>query len=107
MFARVIAVRAKSGRAGDLAKTIREKILPILEEQLGFVDEILLVSDTERDQLLALSFWKTHQDAERFTHEHYLRINGLISHLVEGAPISRTFNVDAFRSHHIAAGKAA
>jgi heme-degrading monooxygenase HmoA len=85
MFTRVVAVRTKPGKARDLSKTIHDKILPILEDQPGFVDEILLVSDTEPDKILALSFWESQQDAERYTHEQYPRINELISPLVESA----------------------
>ena len=107
MFTRVVAVNTKPGKTRELTKSIHEKILPILEDQQGFIDEILLVSDTEPDQILALSFWKSPQDAERYTHEQYPRINDLISRLVESAPVSRTFNVDTFTSHNIAAGKAA
>jgi len=69
MFSRVVAVRTKEGKARQLAKTIREKILPILEGQPGFVDEVVLISDTEPDQILALSFWNKQEDAERYTHE--------------------------------------
>ena len=105
MFTRVVAVRTKKGKSGELAKTIRHKILPILEDQPGFVDEILLVSNTEPDQILSLSFWKSQQDAERYTHEEYPRVNELISHLVESAPVSRTFDVDIFTSHKITRGK--
>jgi heme-degrading monooxygenase HmoA len=105
MFTRVVAVRTKKGKSGELAKTIRHKILPILEDQPGFVDEILLVSNTESDQILSLSFWKSRQDAERYTHEEYPRVNELISHLVESAPVSRTFDVDIFTSHKITRGK--
>jgi hypothetical protein len=65
---------------------IQDKILPILEAQPGFVDEIVLLSDTEPDQILALSFWKSQQDAERYTHDQFPRVNELISHLVESAP---------------------
>jgi heme-degrading monooxygenase HmoA len=101
MFSRVVAVRTKPGKARALAKTIHDKILPILEDQQGFVDEILLVSDTEPDQILSLSFWKSQQDAERYSHEQYPRINELISHLVESAPVPKTFNVDTFTSHNI------
>jgi heme-degrading monooxygenase HmoA len=101
MFSRVVAVRTKPGKARALAKAIHDKILPILEDQPGFVDEILLVSDTEPDQILSLSFWKSQQDAERYSHEQYPRINELISHLVESAPVPKTFNVDAFTSHNI------
>ena len=107
MFSRVVAVKTKPGKARELAKTIHDKIFPILENQPGFVDEILLLSDTEPDQILALSFWKSPQDAERYTHEQYPRINDLISRLVESAPVSRTFNVDTSTSHNIAAVKAA
>jgi quinol monooxygenase YgiN len=107
MFTRVVAVNTKPGRVSELSKTIHDKVLPILEDQPGFMDAILLVSDTEPDQLLALSFWKSQEDAERYTHEHYPRVNKLISHLVESAPVSRTFNVDIFISHNVAGGKAA
>ena len=94
MFTRVVAVYAKPGKVRELSKTIHDKVLPILEDQPGFVDEILLVSDTAPDQILALSFWESQQDAERYTHEQYPRINEFISHLVENAPVSRTFKVD-------------
>ena len=107
MFSRVVAVRTKPGKAKELAKTIQDKILPILEGQPGFVDEIVLVSDTEPDQILALSFWRSQVDAELYTHEQFPRVNELISRLVESAPVSRTFNVDAFCSHKVRAGKAA
>jgi hypothetical protein len=107
MFSRVVAVRTKEGKARQLAKTIQDKILPILQSQSGFVDEIVLISDTEPDQILALSFWKSQEDAERYTHEQFPRINELISHLVESAPVSRTFKVDAFSSHNVIAGKKA
>ena len=53
MFSRVVAVRTKPGKASELAKTIQDKIVPILEDQPGFVDEILLVSNnTEADRSL-------------------------------------------------------
>ena len=107
MFSRVVAVRTKPGKVREFTQAIQNKILPILEDQPGFVDEILLVSATEPDQILALSFWKSQQDAERYTRQQFPRINEIISHLVDGAPVSRTFNVDAFTSHKIVVGDAA
>jgi len=107
MFSRVVAIRTMPGKARELAQALQEKILPIVEGQPGFVDGIVLVSNTEPDRILALSFWKSQQDAERYMHEQFPRINKLISHMVESAPVSKTFNVDAFSSHKIRAGKAA
>jgi len=107
MFTRVVAITTKPGKVRELSNAIRDDILPILENQPGFVDEILLVSNTDADQILALSFWRSQQDADRYTQESYSRVNQLISHLVLNAPVSNTFNVDIFASHGMAGGKAA
>lgn len=107
MFTRVVELKAKSGKARELAQTINDKALPILKKQDGFVDEIVLVSDTEPDRILALSFWKRQQDAERYNKDQYPKVNELIAHLVERAPVVKTFNVDTSTTHKIVAGKAA
>ena len=90
-------------KAGELAQTINRKIIPILQRQAGFVD----VSDIESDQILAVSFWKSRQDAERYNREPYPKVNDIISHLVERAPVIKTFNVDTSTSHKLPAKKAA
>jgi heme-degrading monooxygenase HmoA len=51
------------GKARDLATLINDKVLPILKKQTGFADETLLVSDTEPNCFLAISFWNTKEDA--------------------------------------------
>jgi hypothetical protein len=80
MFTRVVAVRTKKGKSGELAKTIRHKILPILKTSRDSWTRFSLCPNTESDQILSLSFWKSRQDAERYTHEEYPRVNELISH---------------------------
>jgi heme-degrading monooxygenase HmoA len=105
MFTRVVAVQVKTGKAREFSQVIQDKILPILQEEPGFVDVIVLQSNTEANQMLALNFWETEQDAERYTQEQFPRINKL--HLVENAPVSRTFTVDIFSSRNIIGGIAA
>jgi heme-degrading monooxygenase HmoA len=70
MFTRVVEVTSKSGKAKELSNTINEKVLPILKKQTGFVDETVLVSDTESTRILGLSFWNSKEDAERYHREH-------------------------------------
>ena len=82
-------------------------MLPILKKQAGFVDETLLVSDTEPNQILALSFWDSKEDAERYQREQYPAIHEMVRHLLEAEPVIRTFNVDSSTTHRIAPGKAA
>jgi len=107
MFTRTVEVTPKSGKARELASTINDKVLPILKKQTGFVDETLLVSETEPNQILALSFWNTKEDAERYQREQYPAIHEMVRHLLEAEPVVRTFNVDSSTTHRIAAGKAA
>jgi quinol monooxygenase YgiN len=107
MFTRTVEVTAKSGKARELATVINDRVLPILRKQAGFVDETLLVSDTEPDRVLAISFWNKKEDAERYQKEQYSAVQEMIRHLLVAEPVVRTFNVDSSTQHKIAAGKAA
>lgn len=107
MFTRVVEITTKTGKSHELANTIHEKVLPILKKQSGFVDETVLTSDMESNRVLALSFWKTKDDAERYQREQYPKINEMLQPLLGAAPVIRTFNVHTSTPHKIAAGKAA
>ncbi len=107
MYTRVVELTTKSGKAKELANTINDKVLPILKKQAGFVDETVLVSDAEPNRILALSFWNSKEDAERYHREQYPKISEMLSELLEGRPVIRTFNVDSSTAHRITAGKAA
>jgi heme-degrading monooxygenase HmoA len=107
MFTRVVEVTTKSGKAKELTSIINDKALPILKKQAGFVDETVLVSDPEPNRVLALSFWNSREDAERYNREQYPAIHEMVRHLLETEPVIRTFNVDSSTTHRIAAGKAA
>ncbi len=107
MFTRIVEVTTKSGKAKELSHTINDKVLPILKKQTGFVDETLLVSDTEPNRVLAISFWTTKEDAERYHQEQYPAVHEMVWHLLETEPAIRTFNVDTSTTHKIAASKAA
>src|SRR2546425_12578616 len=107
MFTRVVELTSKPGKSRDLSNTINDKVVPILKKQAGFVDEIVLVSDAERDQVLGLSFWNARDDAERYHREQYPKIHEMLKHLLETEPVIRTFDVHTSTTHKIAAGKAA
>jgi len=107
MFTRTVDVTTKPGKARDLATLINEKVLPILNKQTGFKDETLFVSDTEPDRVLAISFWNTKEDAERYHRDQYPVIQQMIRPLLDAEPVVRTFNVDSSITHKIVAEKAA
>ena len=107
MFTRVVEITAKTGKGKELARTVNDQILPVLRNQSGFVDEIALVSQDNPDRLLALSFWKSREDAEKYHREGFPRVNDIIRNLVEGSPEVRPFEVVTSTIQKIAAGKAA
>ena len=107
MYTRVVELTSKSGKTRELCNTIDEKVLPILKKQAGFVDETVLVSDTESNQILGLSFWNSKEDAERYHQEQYPKIHEMLKHLIEGEPAIRTFDVQTSTTHQITAKKAA
>jgi len=107
MFTRIVEIRTKAGKARDFNATLNEKVLPILKKQPGFVDEITLVSSTEPDRILALSFWDTEEKAERYNREQFPTVSEIVRPLLETAPKVETFNVDTSTMHKIATGKAA
>jgi heme-degrading monooxygenase HmoA len=105
MFVRVVEVKTKPGKAREVCDTLHEKVLSTLKAQTGFVDEVVLVSDQEG--ILALSFWQTKDDAERYSRGEYDKVNKLIQHLVHSKPKVHAFDLETSTFHHIAKGKAA
>jgi len=107
MYTRVVEITTKAGKSHEIANTINEKILPILRQQPGFLDETVLTSDTESNRVIGISFWKTKQDAERYNRDQYPKVNEILADFVETTPMVRTFKVHTSTPYKIAADKAA
>src|SRR5258707_4878687 len=107
MYTRVVEITSKSGKARELCNTIDDKVLPILKKQAGFVDETVIVSDTEPNKILALSFWKSREDAQRYERVQFDNVQKTVQHLLEATPVVRTFDVHTSTIHKVSAEKAA
>ena len=105
MFVRVVEVKTKPGKAKEVCGMLHDKVLSTLKAQAGFVDEVVLVSETEG--ILAQSFWKTKEDAERYRHEDYAKVSDMIQHLVHSKPKVHAFDVETSTCHNIVKGKSA
>lgn len=107
MFTRIVEVTAKPGKAAELSRVINEETLPILEDQPGFVDEIVLVSKESPDRVVTLSFWQTPEDAEKYNREVFPRINEIVAPVMANPPRVQTFEVAASTVHDITTKRAA
>ena len=105
MHTRIVETTSKQGKARELCQTIDEKVLPILKKQNGFVDELVMVSDSDPNRVVSISFWKTKEDAQRYDREQFDNVKKTIQHLFEGADV-RTFDVHTSTAHHVSAEQA-
>jgi hypothetical protein len=51
MFTRIVELSTKPGENRELSDSINDKVVPILKKQKSFVDETVLVSDTEANRI--------------------------------------------------------
>ena len=107
MFTRVIEMKAKSGRSSDLADILEKKILPSLARKAGFLGQTVLASETDPDSILTFSFWRTREDAEHYERSHNARMNEILSALLSGDPLVRSFTVYTSTLHRVSFGKSA
>src|SRR5439155_5394886 len=62
MFTRIVECRIRPEQRETANQTLRQQILPLLQKQTGFVDELALISETDPERLVAISFWKSKED---------------------------------------------
>jgi heme-degrading monooxygenase HmoA len=107
MHARMIEVKTKPGQVKEFVKTMIDRGLPILRQQPGFVDAIALTADTEADQFVGVSIWKTKQDAENYVNGPGRQLLESFRSLFQQEPSVRTFNLEASTVHNIGIGRGA
>ena len=107
MFARVVECQSKVGRSEQMGNKLMLHVLPILQEQPGFVDFLTLSDKTNPERLMCISFWTSRQDAEEYHRQHYDTITDMLKPVLESPPTLETFTVNASTAHCIAVDRAA
>jgi heme-degrading monooxygenase HmoA len=106
MIARLVQVTTKPGRLQEFVKAMAERNLPILKQQPGFVDAVVLASDTQCDELVGIAFWKTKEDAERYAKGQGRQVLEAMTPLLQKMPTIRTFILAASTAYDIDVGNA-
>lgn len=102
MFARVVECQAKDGRGVLIGTRVTNDVLPILQEQPGFVDFFALSDKTNTERLLCISFWVSREDAEQYHRRHYEAIANMLMPVLVSPPTLKTITVSASTAHRIA-----
>jgi heme-degrading monooxygenase HmoA len=94
VFARALELTTRPGKLREVIRTLRERVLPTVRTQPGFVQEFILASDAEPDRVMVLTLWTRHEHAEWFHRHHYGKVRRALEPLLEFEPAIRTFNVE-------------
>jgi heme-degrading monooxygenase HmoA len=62
MFARLAQITAKPGQASNVSQAARDRLIPMLKQQPGFIDTLGLNSDTDPNQFVGITLWNSKED---------------------------------------------
>lgn len=104
MFARNVSITLKPNTLSEFLKTMENEIVPLLQRQRGFQDEMTL-SVAGGIEVVAVSFWDRKENAHSYDSSGYPEMLTILDKFLDGRPHVRTFEV--FSSTHQRAALAA
>jgi len=102
MFARSVAIRLRPNSVAEFNRTMEKDILPLLQRQKGFRDEISLVA-SNGSEAVGISLWDQREDAEAYNRAAYPEVQKLLAKVSEGTPQVQTYDVGTSTFHKTAA----
>jgi heme-degrading monooxygenase HmoA len=94
-IARSVRFPIQPGKKAEFTKTFAADVLPVLQRQEGFKDEILLVND---DHVLGISVWSGADEMKKYASATYPKIEARLSGLMSGKVQIETFEVTSLAS---------
>ena len=98
MYARNVSMHLKPNTAREFTQTFEREILPLLQKQNGFSDELVCI-DQNNKSVIAISLWESKENADTYSRETYPQVLKSLARVVEGTPEVRGCEV-AFSTLH-------
>ncbi len=92
MYARLVSGPMKFGNFNLATKTLESEVIPLLRKQRGFKDELSFF-DKDKEEAVAISFWETKQDADRYVKDFYPTVRESMADVFKGEPEVRDFDI--------------
>jgi len=103
MFVRNVAVHLKPNSLTEFTKIFEGEVLPILQKQPGFQDEITFSTSPSGTDVIAISLWDTKPHAESYNATGYPEVLKCLNSVLDGAPRVRVSDVISSTLHKTAA----
>ena len=104
MYSRHVIVNLKPNQREELTQTFERDILPLLQRQNGFTDEIVFVRPDQKS-VTASSLWENREAADKYSREIYPQVLKTLARVVEGTPEVRGCEVAFSTLHNIAGSR--
>jgi len=102
MFARNVSLRLKPNTLSEFTRIFDKEVLPMLQKQSGFRDEILFAVPGGLD-VVAISLWDTKDYAEAYNAAGYPEVLKILDKVLDGTPKVQVSDVISSTIHQPAA----
>ena len=106
MYARKVSLNLKPNSAAEFSQKLEKEIIPMLQKQKGFKDEITFVVPG-KTEAFGVSLWDNKESAEAYNLGTYAEVTKILAKLVEGTPRVDTYEVSNSTFHKIRAAAVA
>jgi quinol monooxygenase YgiN len=100
MFVRNVSIKLKPNTLSDFNQTFEKEIVPMLQKQAGFRDELAFASD-DSSHVTAISMWDTKEQAEAYNVGAYAAVLKTMDKYLDGAPKVRVSSVINSTTHKV------
>ena len=102
MFARFVSMRLKNGNVTEFNRILEKEVLPLLQRQKGFREEIVLTNPGGAEAV-GISIWEQKENADSYNREKFTEVQQLLAKVLDGTPQVKTYEVSHSTVHKIAA----
>lgn len=94
-IARSVRFPIVSGKKTEFSQLFNTDVLPVLKQQEGFKDEILLVND---DHVVGISVWSGKDALQKYVTATYPKIEAKLASLMSGKAQVETFEITSLNA---------
>ena len=102
MYARNVTFRIKANMQSDFTHTFESQILPLLQKQKGFKEEITLCNPGSQDAV-SISMWEHKSKADDYNTRIYPEVLKTLAKVIDGTPRVQTFETVVSTFHNVSA----
>ena len=100
MYARKVTFRLKANTQPDYTHAFENQVLPLLQKQKGFKEEITLCNTSSQDAV-SISLWENKSSADDYNTRVYPEVLKALAKTVDGTPRVQTFETVVSTFHNV------